>query len=192
MRLNLRRITPKHGRMRESTCELRRSCWRVQHVHVAGRRAEGVCLSTAGLRQSPGDRAKTHIGRRAPNRAFPDRVRRASEHRMRASDRDPGPYPTWYRRKNDHVVDQSGPTYCRRAGLVGVLPAPAALVVQTPPSRGAGPARHSPPSSAPRSRPYTSLALPLTIPARTSTEGPRTQGTYRQSAVWVRGASRLR
>lgn len=34
--------------------------------------------------------------------------------------------------KNDHVVDQSGPTYCRRVGLVGVLPAPAAFVVQRP------------------------------------------------------------
>src|SRR5271156_191341 len=34
--------------------------------------------------QSPGDRAKPHIGGgRAPNRASADRVRRASEHRMR-------------------------------------------------------------------------------------------------------------
>jgi|KBSMisStaDraftv2_1062788.scaffolds.fasta_scaffold403894_1 hypothetical protein len=29
--------------------------------------------------------------------------------------------------KNDHVVDQLGLTYCRKDGLVGVLPAPATL-----------------------------------------------------------------
>jgi hypothetical protein len=29
--------------------------------------------------------------------------------------------------KNDHVVDQLGLTYCRKDGLVGVLPAPARL-----------------------------------------------------------------
>ena len=32
---------------------------------------------------SPRDRAEPHIGGRAPNRASADRVRRASEHRMR-------------------------------------------------------------------------------------------------------------
>ena len=41
--------------------------------------------------------------------------------------------------KNDHVVDQLGLTYCRKDGLVGVLPAPATL-----PCSEALPARHHP------------------------------------------------
>jgi hypothetical protein len=36
--------------------------------------------------------------------------------------------------KNDHVVDQLGLTYCRKDGLVGVLPAPATFLVPGIPS----------------------------------------------------------
>jgi hypothetical protein len=47
-------------------------------------------------------------------------------------DQDPGHAQTAIRAKNDHIVDQSGLTYCRRNGLVGVLPAPPQPAVQNP------------------------------------------------------------
>ena len=99
---------------------------------VATQRGRRVKLRYRGVDQEP--RLAAQPRRRDqpahPHQRRPDPPRRRLGPGLTARatlDRDPARAQTGIGGKNDHVVDQSGLTHCRRNGLVGVLPAPTTL-----------------------------------------------------------------